>query len=224
MTHALSDDLALVGDVFINSVLDSVTLGEGNPTSPRVYTNRDGNLSVMGLELELPHSPRQGLMWSLSYGLTRARLGGLFDGEALENSPTHHVTGRAIVPIVPLVLSFVTRVSVDSGRRDLEGAWPPPRCSGTQASRAASRSAGSTIPSSSRTSSICARSTPARASSRTSACRSPAVRSWPSSPSASDLSRRAQRDRAAPARRSIDLLRATLDSSRHAFVDRLVTL
>lgn len=126
VTHALSDDLALVGGVFINSVLDSVTLdGEGNPTSPLVYTNRDGNVSVMGLELELRHSLRQGLMWSLSYGLTRARLGGLFDGEALENSPTHHVTGRAIVPIVPLVLSFVTRVSVDSGRRDLEGAWTP---------------------------------------------------------------------------------------------------
>ena len=126
VTHAVGDDIALVGGVFVNSVVDSVTLdGEGNPESPLVYANRSGNVSVMGLELEVRHSLRRGLMWSLSYGLTRARLGGLFDGEALENSPTHHVTARAIVPIVPGVLSFVTRAAIDSGRKDLDGEWTP---------------------------------------------------------------------------------------------------
>lgn len=126
VTHALSEDLALVGGIYVNSVVDSVTLdGEGNEESPLVYTNRDGSVSVMGLEVELRHSLRRGLMWSLSYGLTRARLGGLFDGEALENSPTHHVTGRAILPIVPAVLSFVTRLTADSGRKDLDSEWTP---------------------------------------------------------------------------------------------------
>ena len=126
LTQALGEDLAFVVDGFVNAVVDNVTLlGEGDPESPLVYANRDGNVSALGLELELQHTLRRGLVWSVAYGLTRARLGGLFDGEALENSPTHYLTLRAVVPIVPSALSLVTRATADSGRRDLEGDWTP---------------------------------------------------------------------------------------------------
>ena len=86
-----------------------------------MYANRENPVSSMGLELELIHELRRGLTFGLTYALQRSRLGGLFSGESLENSPTHLVGGRAIIPVIAKAMSLTTRATIDSGRKDLEG-------------------------------------------------------------------------------------------------------
>lgn len=118
----LAADLVLNIGGYVSSVEDSVTItGEGTEEEPLVFANRDQPVSSVGLELELVHELRRGLTFGLTYALQRSRLGGLFDGEGLENSPTHLVGGRAIIPLLPKALSLVTRATIDSGRRDLDG-------------------------------------------------------------------------------------------------------
>lgn len=118
----LAPDLVLNVGGYLSSVQDSVTVtGDGTSEDPLVYANRKNPVSSMGLELEIVHELRRGLTFGLTYALQRSRLGGLFSGESLENSPTHLVGGRAIIPVITKAMSLTTRATIDSGRKDLEG-------------------------------------------------------------------------------------------------------
>ncbi|MFO0750855.1 MAG: TonB-dependent receptor [Myxococcota bacterium] len=124
LSQHLSDNLVVRADLYASSLSNRVVLnGDGTSESPLQYANGGEAVSTAGLELEIVHELERGLTYSFSYSLQRARLGGLFDGSAAENSPTHLFGGKAIIPLAAEALSLVSRVAIESGRLDLDGKY-----------------------------------------------------------------------------------------------------
>jgi outer membrane receptor for ferrienterochelin and colicins len=117
-------DLAAIGSVYYNRIVDLIDLSTRVVTSPGQpdaellqYRNLDEETETLGAEAELRREWRQGWMLSTTYAYQRTRLGGLGDGTPISNSPTHLAGFKLAAPLARSGATLANRVRFESGRR-----------------------------------------------------------------------------------------------------------
>lgn len=124
LTQRLLPDLVATAAIYFNVFTNGVALsGAGTEADPLLYFNRSRPLTSGGFEAEVRHELRRGMSYALTYSFMRARDGDFFGSDELTNSPSHLLGLKAIVPLVGANLSLVSRVDVETGRKDKEGAY-----------------------------------------------------------------------------------------------------
>lgn len=120
LSHRI-DALVFVGSAYYNRIENLVTVEavDATPSSPLRYTNVDEAAQTLGAELEVRRELRQGWMVAGTYAWQRTRVGDLFGGERLPNSPEHLASVRGIMPIVPELVSLAIRLRAESRRQAL---------------------------------------------------------------------------------------------------------
>src|SRR5690606_15828376 len=109
----------LTGAVFVNRISNLIEqAGQATADDPLRFYNQDQAVFTGGAELELRREFRQGWMLAAQLSFQRTRKGGLFDGQAVENSPEHLGGVKLVVPLIGRELLMATRLAVESGRLD----------------------------------------------------------------------------------------------------------
>ncbi|MFO0748491.1 MAG: TonB-dependent receptor [Myxococcota bacterium] len=75
-----------------------------------------------GAEAELRHEFDRGLFASLFYAFNHTAAGKLFGADELPNSPRHSAGAKLAVPLIGRQLGLVSRLVIESGRKDRDGA------------------------------------------------------------------------------------------------------
>ena len=82
------------------------------------YANTDDPLIGTGIEAELRRDLGDGFIAAASYAYQVTRIGEVFTGEPVPNSPAHLFAARLLAPLAGERLSLANRISVEVGRRD----------------------------------------------------------------------------------------------------------
>ncbi len=118
-THRLPGSFWATGAVFANRISSLIEqTGQATSDDPLRYRNLGEDVFTGGAEVELRREFRRGWMMAAQYSFQRTRKGGLFEGEAVENSPEHLAGVKLVVPLVARELQLATRLAVQSGRLD----------------------------------------------------------------------------------------------------------
>lgn len=131
LTHEFSPLMTGSAALFGNYVTSLVTSrGQGKPDSPFYYENGDVPLATVGTELTLRRDERNGVGWSLSYGLLSSRyltdrsaralvtLARNEDFRQVANVPRHLASAKGYLPFYGRALRLASRLSLESGRYD----------------------------------------------------------------------------------------------------------
>lgn len=116
-SHAISDDVHLVGAVFANWVNHLIVLADDqNNTGNYVYTNQSDRVRSMGAEAEFRWEPGGGTLLSLS--ATRQRVEQLSSNgnQPFLNAPETMAKARVLCPLVGTALRLGSEFVLDSGR------------------------------------------------------------------------------------------------------------
>jgi outer membrane receptor for ferrienterochelin and colicins len=101
---------------YIQSIINTIA-DDDDPTAIR-YANRAEPALTAGIEVELRHEFRRGVMFEVSYGYEHARY--LQENAAtarLINAPLHLGGARGVIPIVKDIVSLGARVTLEAPRR-----------------------------------------------------------------------------------------------------------
>jgi outer membrane receptor protein involved in Fe transport len=131
LTHRFSATWSSTVSTYVSQVRRLIdTTGQGDETSPLVFANTAWPLGIVGAEVGLQRSWRQGWMLSASYGYTHARFladegwGTLFrmrsaDGvRHVSNVPAHQTIVQGAVPVLERRARLGARVRFEDGRWD----------------------------------------------------------------------------------------------------------
>jgi outer membrane receptor protein involved in Fe transport len=127
-THAVNDDVHIVGAVFASWLFDLISLvrepalADVAPYNGVVYQNDSKRIRSLGAEGEIRWEPGSGALLSLS--LTRQRVEELSSAgnRAYENAPELLAKARVLYPLVGRSLRVGTEIVLESGRHF---EWPP---------------------------------------------------------------------------------------------------
>lgn len=124
--RALPAGVRLVAAAHTTMIFDVIRQqGAGEPEDLLQYVNSMDPLVVAGAEVEVARSFGHDLSGSASASYTRARLGDLFAGPRLENSPEVLGALKATWAGLGPAAHLSTRVVFDGGRTDRDGAETP---------------------------------------------------------------------------------------------------
>jgi outer membrane receptor for ferrienterochelin and colicins len=116
-THAVIDDLRIVGAVFANWISDLlVVVQDQDPNVGAIFQNKTNRIRSLGAEGELRWEPGGGMLLSLS--ITRQRVAELVSTGNMPflNAPKTLVKARVLCPLVGLALRLGSELVLDSGR------------------------------------------------------------------------------------------------------------
>ncbi len=117
-THAVSDDVRIVGALFANWLNDLI-FEVNDPQAGIIYRNNSNQVRSLGAEGELRWEPGGGTLFSVA--LTRQKVEELSPtgNSPFLNAPDTLFKMRALCPLVGLALRFGTELVLDSGRHFL---------------------------------------------------------------------------------------------------------
>lgn len=96
-----------------------VSRGEGTQASPIYLRNSESPVLTLGAEGEMRREWRDGWMMAASYSYQRSRyVQNTGQLRHVPNAPEHLASCKFAVPIVPRVVTFANRLSIDGGRYD----------------------------------------------------------------------------------------------------------
>ncbi len=115
-SHALSDDVHLVGAVFANWLHDLVTLVSDRENGSSYYVNDANHIRSVGAEGEVRWEPGGGTLFSLS--ITRQKVEEMTSNGNVPylNAPETMVKARVLLPLVGTTLRLGSEMVLDSGR------------------------------------------------------------------------------------------------------------
>ena len=114
-SHAISDDVHVVGAVFANWLSNLIALVD-DPDRGQIYSNQANHIRSLGAEAEVRWEPGSGTMLSLS--ITRQRVEELkpTGNEPFLNAPETMVKARVMCPLVGTALRLGSELVLDAGR------------------------------------------------------------------------------------------------------------
>ena len=125
-THQLNDDTSLLVSGYWSRIENLIG---AQPVAGGLiqFQNSAGLVHSAGVEAELRWQPQPGALLSIWYAYARVRGS---SGSRLPNSPEHTGALRALIPVVPRLLSFSTAVAYGSPRQTVVDATDPVQLAG----------------------------------------------------------------------------------------------
>ena len=111
-THPFSDEASITGALYYSELSELIEL-ETLPDGVTQYQNADGTLRTFGAEVEARYRPGPNLLVELFYAYQHTRDA---SGNVPDNSPSSTGAARAMVPVVPDLLTIATELIYNSAR------------------------------------------------------------------------------------------------------------
>lgn len=127
VSQGLPARFVVLGSVYLNRISDLIRLtGAGVESDPSVFQNEPGAVWTAGAEVELRKELSRGVFGSVQYSFQRTRVEDLFSERNLPSSPEHIAGARLVVPVYARMARLGTRLYLEAGREDRNGALLQP--------------------------------------------------------------------------------------------------